>query len=60
MASLRPKFQNLLRELFQCDGADLDSGSYRIMNERRAVSEPFSAKDLLDAGGRELSSGASV
>jgi adenine-specific DNA-methyltransferase len=60
MDSPRTKFQNLLRELFQFDCADLDFGIYRIMNQRRAVSEPFSEKDLTNAVGRELNSGASA
>ena len=33
------KFQNLLRELFQFDCADLDFGIYRIMNHKRDVVE---------------------
>jgi adenine-specific DNA-methyltransferase len=32
MTSHRGKFQQLLRELFQFDCADLDFGIYRIMN----------------------------
>ena len=35
------KFQNLLRELFQFDCADLDFGIYRIMNHKRDVIEKF-------------------
>ena len=35
------KFQNLLRELFQFDCADLDFGIYRIMNHKRDVVEKF-------------------
>ena len=40
------KFQDLLRELFQFDCADLDFGIYRIMNHKRGVIEAFIAKDL--------------
>ena len=35
------KFQDLLRELFQFDCADLDFGIYRIMNHKRDVVEQF-------------------
>lgn len=35
------KFQDLLRELFQFDCADLDFGIYRIMNHKRNVVEQF-------------------
>lgn len=58
MASSREKFQELLRELFQFDCADLDFGIYRIMNQKRAVLEQFIEKDLLDAVGKELRKGA--
>lgn len=40
------KFQELLRELFQFDCADLDFGIYRIMNHKRDVVERFIAEDL--------------
>ena len=40
------KFQNLLRELFQFDSADLDFGIYRIMNHKRDVIETFISEDL--------------
>lgn len=40
------KFQQLLRELFQFDCADLDFGIYRIMNRKRGIIEHFIAKDL--------------
>ena len=33
------KFQDLLRELFQFDCAELDFGIYRIMNHNRDVVE---------------------
>ncbi len=47
----RKKFQELLRELFQFDCADLDFGIYRIMNQKRGLIEQFIEKDLLDAVG---------
>jgi|GEM_PF-2518675 adenine-specific DNA-methyltransferase len=40
------KFQELLRELFQFDAADLDFGIYRLMNHKRAIIERFIAEDL--------------
>jgi len=46
MTSCREKFQELLRELFQFDCADLDFGIYRIMNYKRDVIENFIARDL--------------
>ncbi len=54
----RAKLQELLRDLFQFDCADLDFGIYRIMNHKRAEIERFIEKDLLDAIGRELDQGA--
>jgi adenine-specific DNA-methyltransferase len=45
----RQRLQQLLRELFQFDCADLDFGIYRIMNFRRKQLERFIEKDLLDA-----------
>jgi adenine-specific DNA-methyltransferase len=57
MSNAREKFQELLRELFQFDCADLDFGIYRIMNQKRAVIERFIEKDLLDAVGKELRKG---
>jgi len=54
----RKKFQELLRELFQFDCADLDFGIYRIMNQKRELIEEFIEKDLLDAVGKELKKGA--
>jgi adenine-specific DNA-methyltransferase len=54
----RKKFQELLRELFQFDCADLDFGIYRIMNQKRHLIEEFIEKDLLDAVGKELKKGA--
>ena len=40
------KFQQLLRELFQFDCADLDFGIYRIMNFKRDVIEEFITEQL--------------
>lgn len=46
--SNREKLQDLLRELFQFDAADLDFGIYRILNQRRDHIEQFIEEDLLD------------
>ena len=43
----RQRLQELLRELFQFDCADLDFGIYRIMNFRRKELERFVQKVLL-------------
>ena len=51
------KFQELLRELFQFDCADLDFGIYRIMNYKRDVLEKFISEDLPGFVGKELDSG---
>ncbi len=51
------KFQNLLRELFQFDCADLDFGIYRIMNHKRDVIEKFISVDLIQAVSKELDQG---
>ncbi len=51
------KFQNLLRELFQFDCADLDFGIYRIMNQKRDVIEEFITDTLPTAVATELDSG---
>ena len=40
------KFQELLRDLFQFDCADLDFGIYRIMNHKRDAIERFISEDL--------------
>ena len=40
------KFQELLRELFQFDCADLDFGIYRIMNHKRDAIEKFISEQL--------------
>ena len=58
MSENQVKFQNLLRELFQFDCADLDFGIYRIMNYKRAVIEQFIAEDLPRAIAEELARGA--
>jgi len=52
------KFQNLLRELFQFDCADLDFGIYRIMNHKRAIIEKFISEDLPQGIREELEKGA--
>lgn len=54
MSTPREKFQELLRELFQFDCADLDFGIYRIMNQKRGLIERFIEKDLLDAVAAEF------
>lgn len=54
MSDARKKFQELLRDLFQFDCADLDFGIYRIMNQKRDLIEKFIEKDLLDAVAKEL------
>ncbi|MDE0156903.1 MAG: DNA methyltransferase [Gammaproteobacteria bacterium] len=51
------KFQQLLRELFQFDCADLDFGIYRIMNHKREVIEKFISEDLEKAVSEELDQG---
>ena len=51
------KFQQLLRELFQFDCADLDFGIYRIMNHKREVIEKFISEDLIKAVSEELDRG---
>ena len=52
------KFQNLLRELFQFDCADLDFGIYRIMNHRRDMIDQFIDEDLPATVRNELNRGA--
>ncbi|MDH7513478.1 MAG: hypothetical protein QHH14_11090 [Clostridiales bacterium] len=49
------KFQDLLRELFQFDCADLDFGIYRIMNHKRDVIENFITNSLPQVVTEELS-----
>jgi adenine-specific DNA-methyltransferase len=51
------KFQQLLRELFQFDCADLDFGIYRIMNYKRDLIERFITQDLPRAVSKELEQG---
>ena len=51
------KFQELLRELFQFDCADLDFGIYRIMNHKRDVIEQFITEKLPKLVANELSTG---
>ncbi len=58
MSNTQAKFQQLLRELFQFDCADLDFGIYRIMNHKRAAIEHFIADDLPRTIGEELDKGA--
>jgi len=52
------KFQQLLRELFQFDCADLDFGIYRIMNYKRGVIEKYITEDLPRCVAEELERGA--
>lgn len=47
MSTNLEKLQNLLRELFQLDQADLDFGIYRIMNHNRDEIVRFLKNDLL-------------
>jgi len=56
-SSARMKFQNLLRDLFQFDSADLDFGIYRIMNHKRTVIEQFITEGLPKAISEELQHG---
>jgi len=58
MSDYHTKFQQLLRELFQFDCADLDFGIYRIMNHKREVIEKFITKDLPQGVAEELDRGA--
>lgn len=51
------KFQDLLRELFQFDCADLDFGIYRIMNYKRDAIEGFINDELPQAIKEELQRG---
>lgn len=57
MTPPREKFQELLRELFQFDCADLDFGIYRIMNYKRDAIEAFISEELSETVGRELDHG---
>jgi adenine-specific DNA-methyltransferase len=47
-------FQDLLRDLFQFDVADLDFGVYRILNEKRDDIERFIEEDLVEGAREEL------
>jgi adenine-specific DNA-methyltransferase len=58
MPTTGEKFQNLLKNLFQFDCADLDFGIYRIMNHKRQVIERFIGQDLPKAVEADLSHGA--
>ena len=51
------RFQDLLRELFQFDCADLDFGIYRIMNHKRDAVERFITEQLPSSVAAELGSG---
>jgi len=54
MSEALTRFQDLLRELFLFDCADLDFGIYRIINHKRAVIEKFISEDLPSAVAEEL------
>src|SRR5690554_1529457 len=58
MSTPQTKFQQLLRELFQFDCADLNFGIYRIMNFKRAIIERFISEDLPRLVNDELNKGA--
>jgi len=47
MSTQYQKLQNLLKELFQTDQADLDFGMYRVINQRRDEINSFLEEDLL-------------
>ena len=51
------RFQELLRELFQFDCADLDFGIYRIMNHKRSAVERFISDQLPSRIAAELETG---
>ena len=51
-------FQDLLRELFQFNCADLDFGIYRIMNHKRKVVDRYIKRDLPDAIKEAVSQGS--
>ena len=52
------KFQDLLRQMFQFDCADLDFGIYRIMNYKRDAIEKFICEKLPARIDADLGSGA--
>src|SRR5690606_28384223 len=58
MSTPQTKFQQLLRELFQFDCADLDFGIYGIMDFKRAIIERFISEDLPRFVNDELNKGA--
>ncbi|MCL4830597.1 MAG: hypothetical protein KJZ95_24785, partial [Caldilinea sp.] len=58
MHDSQAKFQQLLRELFQFDSADLDFGIYRIMNHKRDVIERFITVELPQEIAAALDQGA--
>ena len=58
MSEHQARFQDLLRELFQFDSADLDFGIYRIMNHKRDVIERYIAEELPKLIEEQLSQGA--
>jgi len=47
-------FQDLLRDLFQFDVADLDFGVYRVLNEKRGDIKRFIKEDLVEGVRKEL------
>ncbi|MBA2084701.1 Type III restriction-modification system methylation subunit [Dehalococcoides mccartyi] len=57
MAEEKEKLQQLLRELFQFNSADLDFGIYRIMNFKRDAIEKFIEKDLIKAVEKGIGTG---
>ena len=57
MSNSLKKFQDLLRELFQFDCAELDFGIYRIMNYKRDVIEKFVVADIPEAIRKTLNEG---
>jgi adenine-specific DNA-methyltransferase len=52
------RFQELLRELFEFECADLDFGIYRIMNHKREIIKDFIENKLPNITEKELSQGA--
>jgi len=48
------KLQDLLRELFQFDNAELDFGIYKIMNQKRDEIEDFIDSQLIDVVDKEF------
>ena len=52
------RFQDLLRELFQFDCADLDFGIYRIMNHKREVIDRYIDRELPGAIEEAVNQGA--